>query len=275
MVSVFINTCCTKHGIGKCPRDMISNSLWQQGRRVPEKISIGRKANSRGIIWNVSFVGRLVGIFVHFSLGVDLWSHVPGGKVSSQYYQPQSSVWCQVFLSCLKAKRKLDPNILSCRLLLVPAAAQPTARASWLAAQRQNWNSIRWIYLWISEWLSAWWILKHMFGSANENDMMNFKTYVWIGEWLSRHLLMKRTKLVKKNPIQMQVINGMFWGKDRVKVRHVDRCYHFWKEPTPSSCKFPPLEHRSCYAALIFLHTPCLSPEIKHTKGQSKRQFRK
>ena len=153
MVSVFINTCCTKHWIGKCPRDMISNSLWQQGPRVPEKISIGRKANSRGIIWNVSFVGRLVGIFVHFSLGVDLWSHVPGdkvssqyyhnpevdpmctlktlltwsehielpstdvpgGKVSSQYYQPQS----QVFLSCLKAKRKLDPNILSCRLLMV------------------------------------------------------------------------------------------------------------------------------------------------------------
>ena len=51
-----------------------------------------------------------------------------------------------------------------------------------------------------------------MFGSANENCMMNFKTYVLIGEWLSKDLLMKRTKLVKKKPIQMQVINGMFWG---------------------------------------------------------------
>ena len=74
-------------------------------------------------------------------------------------------------LVLFERKRKLDPNILSCRLLLVPAAAQPTARASWLAAQRQNWKSIRWI------------LHIYMFGTVNENSMLNIKTYVWISKW--------------------------------------------------------------------------------------------
>ena len=70
MVSVFINTCCTKHWIGKCAPDMISNSLWQQGPRKPERLLIGRKANLRGIIWNVCWSSCWH--FVHFSLDVDL-----------------------------------------------------------------------------------------------------------------------------------------------------------------------------------------------------------
>ena len=231
MVSVFINTCCTKHWIGKCPRDMISNSLWQQGPRVPEKISIGRKANSRGIIWNVSFVGRLVGIFVHFSLGVDLWSHVPGDKVSSQYYHnpevdpmctlktlltwsehielpstdvPGGKVSFQYLLSTtilslmpsvlvlFERKRKLDPNILSCRRLLMvvlfqsknksehielPFIAGPCSSAAYSTSILTRCTETK--------------LKQHqviitficMFGTVNENSMLNIKTYVWISKW--------------------------------------------------------------------------------------------
>ena len=62
-------------------------------------------------------------------------------------------------------------SILSCHLL-VPAATQSAARAFWLAAQRQDWNSMMW-----------WWILEHIFGL--ENYYQN--SHLWKGRnWLGR-----------------------------------------------------------------------------------------
>ena len=61
---------------------------------------------------------------------------------------------------------------------------------------------------------TASWILKHMFGSVKDYQ----DTYLWKGRsWLRR--IQSKCKWLM----------GCSGGKDRVKVRHVDKCYHFWK----------------------------------------------
>ena len=104
----------------------------------------------------------------------------------SQYYQPQS----QVFLSCLKAKRKLDPIILSCRRLLMvvlfqsknksehielSSTAGPCSSAAYSTSILTRCTE--------TKLQTASWILKHMFGSVKDYQ----DTYLWKGRsWLRR-----------------------------------------------------------------------------------------
>ena len=101
--------------------------------------------------------------------------------------------------------------------MLVSAAPQPAARALGLTTQGQNWkedDDIKHILDSIREGVKKLFTKSVRKGCMYVTPPPPLRTNS-VNKNLTpslRHSLMKRTKLVKKKPIQMQVINGMFWG---------------------------------------------------------------